>query len=50
MRLPHFPSRHSQSFKCLRRSNFVDEMQVNVQQRQPLIGLADEMGIPNLLE
>jgi hypothetical protein len=25
-------------------------MQVNVQQRQPLIGLADEMGIPNLLE
>ena len=49
-RLAHLASRRAQAIKRLGRSHFVNEVQVDVEDRRPSSRSRDQMSVPDLLE
>ena len=47
--LAHFSSRDSQTIESLRRSHFMHQMKIDIQDRRPAARLRDQMRIPDLL-
>src|SRR5436190_22239883 len=48
--LANFAPSGTQAIKCLRRSDLVDEMQIDVQERRLACGTCDNMLVPNFFE
>jgi hypothetical protein len=50
MRLANPAASRSQSVECLRRSHFVDKVQIDVEKRRAPWGFGDHVIVPNLFE
>ena len=48
-RSAHFAASHTQTFECLRRGHFVNEVAVDVQQAGAVFGLLDDVCVPDFV-
>ena len=48
-RSPHFATSHTQTFECLRRGHFVNEVAIDIQKTSAVFGLLDDVCVPDFV-